>query len=302
MKRLSAFGDGVVTLSDWTSWVTKLASSDLYWRCRPCRAIRRLVAHLGANRIIDWAFRKQDLLAVGRGYAVIRVGRYTAKLQIDTLTEAQRARTVGGERTILQEFLRHVRRGDVVFDVGANIGTHTLLFAAVVGPQGRVVAFEPEPGTRAKLITNVELNNFTNVTVRGEALSDQNGSRTLFVTGELGTGLPSFYRKGRAVEVHTAACDSFVSSGLLPQPNVVKIDVEGAEREVLLGMRQTLSHEACRTILCEFEPETLQQQGSSFDETIDDLIALGYARRYQLDRDRTSLVVLIRQSHSESGK
>ena len=87
-----------------------------------------------------------------------------------------------------------LRPGDVCVDGGANVGLFTLVAAAKVGPTGKVVAFEPSPKTHMALRANVELNGFSWVERREEALDDCAGERDLIAFDAAGSGLSSFGR------------------------------------------------------------------------------------------------------------
>lgn len=78
-------------------------------------------------------------------------------------------------------FKKIVKEGDVVIDLGANIGYFALLAAKLVGPTGKVFAFEPEPQNFSYLKKNVELNNYTNVMIEQKAVSNYNRRTKLFI-------------------------------------------------------------------------------------------------------------------------
>ncbi|MFQ3474862.1 FkbM family methyltransferase [Halonotius sp. F2-221B] len=135
-----------------------------------------------------------------------------------------------GELDVLQDFVDEVRPGDTVWDVGANVGTYSL-FAAKQGAS--TVAFEPASDALSRLRKNIELNS-VDISVMEIALADEEGTRNLIDTGKSGhrklsdgDGETVKVRRGDALE--------------LEQPDVIKIDVEGAEHEVLHGMRENLS-------------------------------------------------------------
>jgi FkbM family methyltransferase len=134
-------------------------------------------------------------------------------------------------------------RGKTVFDVGAYQGIYTMFFARAVGPRGRVVAFEPNPVNYEAITDNIELNGFTAVTVKAMALSDRTGTADLlFPIREPARGsLRADYQsslagrfESRKVKVLLDTLDNQLAE--LPAPDFVKIDVEGAELEVLDGM------------------------------------------------------------------
>jgi FkbM family methyltransferase len=133
-----------------------------------------------------------------------------------------------------------LRPGDIAVDVGANIGWHTLRFAAAVGPRGHVFAFEPGARARALLATSIELNAWSGrVTVRAEAVGDRTGSTPLYPDG--GAGLMSstyahgWLRAASAESVTMTTLDASLLPALDRPPRLVKVDVEGTEPEVLRG-------------------------------------------------------------------
>jgi len=139
--------------------------------------------------------------------------------------------------------------GSVVFDVGAHIGFFTLWFAKLVGPQGRVVAFEPCPQNTPLLDANVRLNTprTANVRVVPAAVGREKGTIMLQTSGGVSTmsrvgGLPltGADHLVRTATVECLALDSFTFDRSL-QPSHIKIDVEGAELDVLEGARRVLA-------------------------------------------------------------
>jgi FkbM family methyltransferase len=159
------------------------------------------------------------------------------------------------EQPTIRRLQSLVRRGDTVIDIGGHIGYLTLLFSYLVGPEGRVLVFEPSPTNLPYLHRNVE--QIANVTIKEIALSDQEGRAELFVddlTGQNCTLVPDYtvYRENasasgialdlRKVSVPCATLDHVLSSELRGgSPDVIKIDAEGGEFEILSGMSKTLS-------------------------------------------------------------
>lgn len=133
-------------------------------------------------------------------------------------------------------FQRLLSEGDTVFDVGAHVGYYTLLSAVLVGPGGKVAAFEPDPENVRDLAAHVRINRLENVTVVAGAVGRESGSARLELGPGSGRGRLS---KEGTVEVRTVSLDDFVvETGL--RPRLVKIDVEGAEMPVLRGARTLL--------------------------------------------------------------
>ena len=162
---------------------------------------------------------------------------------------------LGSHEPMVQEGLRRsVPRGGVVFDLGANIGFMTLVAARLVGPTGAVVAFEPEPRTAAALRVNAALNGFDNVRVFEAAAGRADEAAELLVVDDpLWTRLASVGEHERAtgrLQVPVVSLDRAIADGELPVPDVVKIDVEGAELDVVAGMRTTLEQHR-PVVICE---------------------------------------------------
>ncbi|MFN0091488.1 MAG: FkbM family methyltransferase, partial [Acidimicrobiales bacterium] len=147
------------------------------------------------------------------------------------------------EVPVQEALLAALRPGLTVYDIGANIGFFTLLCARAVGSAGVVYSFEPAPDNAAVLVHNLAVNGLANAVLVGRAVSSSSGFSELWLAE---------YSGGHALElagrppdaagqlrVETVSVDDFVAAGARP-PDVVKIDVEGAETAVLAGMTRTL--------------------------------------------------------------
>jgi FkbM family methyltransferase len=140
--------------------------------------------------------------------------------------------------------------GQTVYDIGGDQGIYTLFFARKVGAQaGRVITFEPNPVSYEQILTNVRLNNFRHVDVRNVGLGERKGKLTFAFPGsDPGRGTADekikaqiLREKGaRAIDVDINTLDDEIVEAKLPPPAFAKIDVEGLEMSVLLGMKQTL--------------------------------------------------------------
>jgi len=138
-----------------------------------------------------------------------------------------------------QEALRRkLGPGATFFDVGANIGFFTLFGARLVGPAGRVLAFEPVPANAAAIRAHAAANGFRWVEVREQAVGERSERTTLSVPSDASWAFLEHRDPGRKVAerlaVEAVALDDLRD---LPRPDVVKIDTEGAEADVLRGMR-----------------------------------------------------------------
>ncbi len=147
------------------------------------------------------------------------------------------------ELPVQQALVDHLRPGTVFYDVGANVGFLTVLGARLVGPQGTVYAFEPVASNVGYVNQNCQANGFKQVQVIEKAVSNRSGKGELNLAAYSGgAALASVEAPPDAAGTQTVDVvtidDAIARDGLKP-PDVVKIDVEGAELEVLQGMVMT---------------------------------------------------------------
>lgn len=146
----------------------------------------------------------------------------------------------GTERAHQKSFRNVVQSGDVVVDVGANWGLHTLYLSRLVGRNGRVIALEPFPPALDELQWHLQANGCQNVKVLPVALGEADG-KALFALGESAyTGGLSATRVDSSppkteIQVIVRTLDSVVKELGINRLKLVKIDVEGAEGKVLSG-------------------------------------------------------------------
>ena len=180
--------------------------------------------------------------------------------------------------------LRHLLRdGDVALDVGANIGMMTLLMSRCVGPRGRVVAFEPNPSCVARMRSALEVNAIRNVDIREFGLANVAGSCALTVVGaHTGTGsladLAAFSdgrEPIRRLETRVEIGDEQAIPGE-ERLSLIKIDVEGFEEKVLVGLRRTLERRR-PMVISEMLETNLARAGSSRTRVFALMTGLGYS-------------------------
>lgn len=145
-----------------------------------------------------------------------------------------------------------VRKGMTVIDVGAHHGYYSLYFAKCVGPTGRVFSFEPVPENLALLRRNILLNGISWIETFPDAVFSCTKEISFAAPDESansGEGSLGEGSRGRQILVHAVTLDSFCASAD-SLPDVIKMDVEGAELDVLLGAKDTL-RECSPTLLIE---------------------------------------------------
>lgn len=145
--------------------------------------------------------------------------------------------------------------GDVVFDVGANFGGLTTVMSRMVGPQGKVCSFEASPRIVGKCQRNVIMNGCNNVQIYHVAVYHTSHHQVpIYLGSHLNDSIYSSNTTEQAAyNIETLALDDFVQfTGLLP--NLVKMDIEGAEFDALVGMVQTIA-KAKPFLILETQPE-----------------------------------------------
>ena len=167
--------------------------------------------------------------------------------------------------------------GEVVWDVGANIGDIALPLA-----KGGVLveAFEPSPGVFSRLGEHTRRNPGLTVTARSAGLSDHDGIVRFYTSAERGNaGIGSLGHAANTVdegvEVRVARGDSLVASGEVAVPQVIKMDIEGFEPEALNGLTETIGR--ARPLICvESSGYRLRERGLASDAIISILEKLDY--------------------------
>ncbi len=179
---------------------------------------------------------------------------------------------------LIQELLKP---GMTFIDVGAHVGQYSLLASGLVGMEGAVHSFEPEPDTFALLAHNVHRNGLRNVHTVRCALAKTSQDVALYVARPDNIGQTSLRQpdnfSGVKVNVQCRTLDDYVEEHGIDAINLIKIDVEGAELDVLLGARHVLSRNPKPHIIIEFWEEFLQAYGSSCAQVAEFLQGSGYS-------------------------
>ncbi len=186
--------------------------------------------------------------------------------------------TIGfSEPFIRDTFRKEVKPGEVVVDIGANIGYHTLLLAKLVGNEGKVYAFEPHPENFSLLRKNVEVNGYKNIIIEQKAVSDKKGKVKLYLAGDKRTTRHSLLKyentKEEWVEAESITLDEYFKDKKI---NFIKMDIEGAEHYAVLGMSKLLKKNKKIKMILEFTPARLEELGIKPKEHIKLLQNLGF--------------------------
>jgi FkbM family methyltransferase len=154
-----------------------------------------------------------------------------------------------------------LRAGDTFWDVGAHIGFFSLIASRIVLSSGRVHAFEPYGPSRARLQTNLDLNNAGNVSVSPQAVAAKAGLAQFYAARE--TPMWTLVRgmgEGPSIEVSCTTLDE--QADVLGEPTLIKVDVEGAEVDVLRGASRLLVSEHPPSLIVEFTNDDMRLEAA----------------------------------------
>ena len=211
------------------------------------------------------------------------------------------------ERRNLRAYSKLIRGGEVIIDVGANVGAHTLHFARLAGPEGRVVAIEPTRWALEKLVANVALN---------PALAPRVTPKQLFLAGSEDPLEPEIYaswpvagddadlhrelrgRKMPTVGASALTLDRLVEELKLTRIDLIKIDVDGNEWQVVSGAHETL-RKFRPTLMLELAPYSFTGREEEFGAFVEAVLAHRYTlveigTHRELPGDVTQLRSIIR--------
>ena len=192
------------------------------------------------------------------------------------------------EAKIMEE---KIEIGNIVVDVGANIGLHTLNMARIVGSTGQVFAFEPDPSNFEILKKNVKINNYKNIILEQKAVGDKHGRTTLYQSDHPGKHriFPQTEQAKSQVQVELTNLDNYFDSDMIDKINFIKIDVEGLEFSVLKGMKNILKNSKKIKILFEFVPKDTIEAGFIPIELLNYLTSNGF-KLYCMDEKTKKLL------------
>jgi FkbM family methyltransferase len=239
--------------------------------------IRNVLRRIGIAKVIQvmaaWRTQKRYAVYQQQRPAEVEIGNgnVQARMLVADQVEYARCLSFQEDQQIILAILERLETGSVYWDIGASIGIYTVLTAKKVGPTGHIVAFEPEKSSYQRLLENIEHNRLANVSAHNLALGSKAATMNLVITDVTSSGTHSLVGKqtsntknGQTPQRQTVQVlpgDRLRQDADLPLPNVVKVDVEGAEEDVLLGIRETLSQPSCHTVMCEVHFAILAASG-----------------------------------------
>lgn len=199
--------------------------------------------------VLSGLIRKMLNTSVDEGLSVVTVTAGPLKGKRALLDmKNEKSRWLGTYEPELVDACRElIEPGMVIYDVGANIGYVSMLFAEFTGPEGKVLAFEPLPENAKRIRENVQLNNYKQIDVYENAVIDAERPVSFLRHRSVGMG-KALGSAGRAdqeykteLTVHGIGLDDFVINKGNPIPDLIKIDIEGGEVMALPGMEGILT-------------------------------------------------------------
>ncbi len=168
---------------------------------------------------------------------------------------------------------KNIRQGDTVLDIGANIGFYTKILSELVGPTGKVYAFEPDATNFKYLLQNA--GHLKNVELHNKAVSDHSGTITLYKSTLLNVDHKTYASNGfsEKVEIPCISPDELLSNSKI---DFIKIDIQGYEYYAFKGMAIILEKNKDLAIISEFFPYGIKQSGVTLQDFLSFFINLGF--------------------------
>lgn len=185
---------------------------------------------------------------------------------------------VGYESFAIQMLKEHLKKGDYFIDIGAHIGWFSLVAGRLVGSEGKVYAFEPEPNNFAQLLKNIEANGYNNIVPLQKAVSNLTGICDMRLDKK--SGFHSLYLAPEqigTIKVDATTLDEFFAIEGWPTPvSFIKMDAQGGEGHILDGAKNLLKRNPNLKMIIEWWPEGLEAAGVSPQSFLENLQALGF--------------------------
>jgi FkbM family methyltransferase len=181
-------------------------------------------------------------------------------------------------------FKKYLKSGMTVLDLGANIGYYTMLARSIVGPKGKVFAFEPSPSSIKLIKASIKENSFANVIAVETAVSNKTGKAKLYLSPlyiSEHSLLDYHYSSGRSSEksinVKTITIDDYFEKNVGNfKIDFIKMDIEGSESRALEGMKRVLEENKKLIMITEFCPNCIKFGNRNPRDFLEKLLHLGF--------------------------
>lgn len=239
--------------------------------------IKKIYPLIVANNFINYLLKSN--VAEVQGHKMFLDSKDTLYLSINGVYEPFETELVKKE----------IKNGDVVLDIGANIGYFTLIFAKIVGEEGKVFAFEPDPTNFSLLKKNVEINGYQNVILIQKAVSNKTGKIKLYLSEEnlAGHRIYNLHGDRKSIEIEAIQLDDYFEN-YNGKIDFIKMDIEGAEGQAIQGMFNLLKKNKTVKIVTEFLPIALKISGIEPIEYLKMLIEHGF-KLYHINEQKNRI-------------
>lgn len=202
---------------------------------------------------------------------------YVTRFYFDNSEEKQRIKSLSSEREIIKQVDDCIDNDSVFYDVGANIGIYTVLLANI-NHQAHVVAFEPFKKNYARIKENLRLNGITNVTTLQSAVYNEETTIGMANTGDFKGEGEHHISDDSDYKIKTVT-HNYIGNNAIPEPDVIKIDVEGAEMRVIKGLKPFLDD--CKHLFIEIHPDRMKER---YDDSDTEMIQLLEEMKYTTEK------------------
>jgi FkbM family methyltransferase len=195
------------------------------------------------------------------------------------------------EMWITKVFAKTIKQGMTVVEIGSNVGYYTLLAASLIGPAGKIYAFEANSEIAEILFQSMAINGFLDrVTIINKAVSDKSGRikfhKLKHLQGgssisDVSEGIIKFQKymdHVETVDVEAVSLDDYFA-GNNPNIDAIKIDAEGSEALIFYGMKELLKKNPRANIICEFTPDLISGTGEDPKHFLEEIISHGFRLR-----------------------
>jgi FkbM family methyltransferase len=239
--------------------------------------LHRFLFNLRPAWLASWLKR---VLGIKRAVMETEAGRFYA----DPVSHFYAySRVPGGYEPLLTSCIKSMLQpGDTFLDIGANESYFSILASSLVGPEGLVVAVEPQQRLNAVIQRNICENSAHNILSLRYAISDTDGKSEFFLAPDINTGYSGLFRTAKynlpTEIVPTITLERLVKMLSLKKVKLMKLDVESYEYEVILGSKPVFESDLIENIVLELHPSVLEQRGKRVDDIEEFLLSAGYRK------------------------
>lgn len=225
-----------------------------------------------------------------------RIIPFRIKRFLNFLFHHEYAKPIDVEKEEYIFYIKYIQEGMIIFDVGANIGEITLLFSKYVGETGKVFSFEASSTVFKKLESIIHFSGRKNIYLYNLAVSDKIGLINFYEYPDEFSGWNSMAKRPledygieikpiKYEEIQSITIDKFCEDNSIDYIDLLKIDVEGAEYQVLLGAEEMLRQKRIKCLVFEFGATTFDM-GNTPEQIENYLKKLGYSIHNIVPGDR----------------